>query len=128
MAVRKFRIVVDGVTHEVEVEELNNSEATEVSRPAATVPSSPAAPAAAPAQTSAAPAAGGNDITAPLQGTVLSVNVKAGDSLKAGDLVAVIEAMKMENEIVAPRDGIVASVTAKEGNKVATGDILVTLK
>ena len=121
MAVKKFRIVVDGVEHEVEVEELGG-----VAAPAA---AAAPAPKAAPAK-KAAPvvAAGASDITAPLQGTIQSVAVKAGDAVKAGQVVLVIEAMKMENEVVAPRDGVVASVSAKAGDKVSAGDILVSLQ
>ncbi len=123
MSVKTFRIVMDGVEHLVEVEELGG-----VSAPAAA-----AAPAAAPApkpapkkKAAAAPSAG--DILAPLQGTVSVINVKAGDSIKEGQVVAIIEAMKMENEIAAPRDAVVASVAVNPGDKVNADDLLISLK
>jgi len=90
--------------------------------PAAT----PTAPAAAP---KAAPvSAGDNTVTSPMPGTILGVKVKEGDAVKAGQLVIILEAMKMENEIVAPADGVVASVAVKEGDTVETDATLVVLK
>ena len=125
---KKFNIIVDGVAHAVEVEELGGSSAPVASAPVAPAPvAAPAAapkPAAAPAAPKAAAQAG--DGTAPLQGTVLSVDVNAGDSVKAGQTLVVIEAMKMENEIVAPTDGVVKSVAVKKGDNVSAGDLLVS--
>ena len=66
-------------------------------------------------------------VAAPMPGTVLKINVKVGDAVKAGQAVAVLEAMKMENEIAAPQDGTVASVNVSQGASVNTGDVLVTL-
>ena len=79
---------------------------------AAPKPAAPAAPAAAPA-----PAGAGDPVEAPLNGTVLSVNVKVGDTVKAGDVLCVLEAMKMENDIAAPKDGKITSVVAQKGSK-----------
>ena len=89
----------------------------------------PAAPAPAPAAPKAAPvSAGDNTVTSPMPGTILGVKVKEGDAVKAGQLVIILEAMKMENEIVAPADGVVASVAVKEGDTVETDATLVVLK
>lgn len=129
---KKYIITVNGTKYEVVVEDANPNVAyTPVAAPAA-----PAAPVAAPANApapveapAAAPApaavpAGGEKITAPLPGTVLKVVAKAGQAVKAGDVLCVIEAMKMENDIVSPVDGTVASVSANEGSTVNSGDLL----
>ena len=124
---KKFNIIVDGVAHEVEVEELGGSFAPVAPVAAAAPAAAPkAAPAPAPKAAPAAPkaAAGAGDLTAPLQGTILSVDVNAGDSVKAGQTVVVIEAMKMENEIVAPADGVVKAIYVKKGDNVSAGDLL----
>ncbi|MCD7829917.1 MAG: biotin/lipoyl-binding protein, partial [Clostridiales bacterium] len=73
------------------------------------------------------PVAAGEPVTAPLPGTVVSMKVSAGQAIKSGDIVAIIEAMKMENEVLAPRDGTVAQVVAGQGTAVKTGDPLVIL-
>jgi 3-methylcrotonyl-CoA carboxylase alpha subunit len=71
---------------------------------------------------------GGDNVSAPMPGKLLAVNVKPGDSVAKGDPVAVMEAMKMEHTLAAPRDGIVESVEAATGDQVAEGDVLVTLE
>ena len=118
---RKFNVTVNGTTYVVEIEELGEGTAT-----AAPV----AAPAAAPkaAAPKAAAPAGANAVKAPFPGTVVKMNVTAGQAVKKGDVLCVIEAMKMENEISAPADGTVASVNVQKGASVATDDVLVTLK
>ena len=102
---KKYRVTVNGTVYEVELEELTGSAPV----------SAPAAPAAAPAP--AAPAAG-EQICAPMPGNILAVNVTAGQTVKKGDVLMVLEAMKMENEIMCPRDGVVASVNTSKGASV----------
>jgi biotin carboxyl carrier protein len=85
-----------------------------------------AAPAAAPAP-KASGAAGAIAVKAPLQGSVLKINVKVGDTVKKGAAVCVIEALKMENDVPAPADGVVASIEVKSGDSVKTDEILLTL-
>ena len=130
---KKYNITVNGTTYEVVVEEAG----TVASTPAYTAPVAPAtpAPAAAPAPApkaapkAAAPAsAGAITITAPMPGTILDVKVSVGQTIQKGDVVCVLEAMKMENDIPAPADGVVASVEVQKGASVASGAVLVTLK
>lgn len=120
MSIKRFRIVLDGVVHEVEVEELNNSAPRAAAPLPQTAVSVPSPGRALPDEASSA-----GTVLAPLQGTVLDVQVSAEQAVKAGQTLVVIEAMKMENEIVAPRDGTVASVTVHKGDAVAAGDMLV---
>lgn len=119
---RKFNVTVNGNTYVVEIEELGEGTAT-----AAPAPTAPVAAPKAAAPKAAAPA-GANAVKAPFPGTVVKVNVTAGQAVKKGDVLCVIEAMKMENEISAPEDGTVASVNVQKGASVATDDVLVTLK
>lgn len=120
MAIRKFNITVDGKVHEVIVEEIGGvAEVTAAPVSTKPVENKPAKPVVS---------AGPGDINAPLQGTVSAVNVEVGAAVKAGQVVAIIEAMKMENEIVAPADGTVAAVVVKKGDKVSSGDLLLTVK
>jgi len=136
---KKYLIKVNGNQYEVEVEEINeNGQVVEtVSAPAAAPEVKAAAPAAAPAP-KAAPAApaprkdtavpsGATAVKAPMPGTILNVNVKTGDVVKKGQVLLILEAMKMENEIVAPSDGTIASVNVSKGVSVNAGDVLVSL-
>lgn len=118
---KRYNVTVNGKTYDVVVEE-TTSGAPVASAPV--VQSAPVAPAAAPA----APAANvaGTKVNSPMPGTVLKMNVKSGDSVKRGDVVCVLEAMKMENEITAPVDGTV-SFAAAQGSSVKTGDLLVAI-
>ena len=118
---KNLKITVNGISYDVQVEEIGEGAA-----PAVTAPAAPAktAPKAAP---KAAPAAGGEPVAAPMPGTILSVNVTAGQSVKSGQVLVVLEAMKMENEIKAPKDATVASVAVAKGETVDTGATLVTL-
>ena len=113
---KKYRVNVNGTVYEVELEEMTGA------------PSAPAAPAAAPAAPAAAPAAGGEKVTSPMPGTILSVNVAAGDAVKRGQVLMILEAMKMENEIMCPRDGVVASVNTSKGASVESGTLLCVLQ
>ena len=113
---KNYRVTVNGVVYDVVVEETAG---------AAYVPYvAPAAPVAAPAP---AGKAGATAVKAPMPGTLIKVNVKPGDAVKKGDVLCVLEAMKMENDIMAPADGVVASVEATQGSSVATDAVLVTL-
>lgn len=133
---RKFNITVNGVSYEVEVEEVvggasSNVNSAPVARPVEPVPvAEPAkesAPAAKPVPSTAVPE-GSTAIEAPMPGNIWKVEVKEGQEVKAGDVLLILEAMKMENEILAPVDGVVASVHVAQGASVNGGDILVSLK
>ncbi len=117
---RKFNITVNGKTYEVDVEEVGGVMA---SAPVQAVPKAAPAPAAAPA----APVAGATQIKAPMPGTIVSVKVNVGDTVKNGDLIAVLEAMKMENEIFSSADGKVSGVSVSAGDAVNTGDVIVSI-
>ncbi|MBE6599285.1 MAG: acetyl-CoA carboxylase biotin carboxyl carrier protein subunit, partial [Ruminococcaceae bacterium] len=86
----------------------------------------PAAP-AAPVANAASGAEGSVKVTAPMPGTILKMNVKVGDTIKANDLVCILEAMKMENEIFAAEGGVVKSINAAQGSSVNSGDVIITL-
>lgn len=115
---RKFNVNVNGKIYVVEIEETGEAAPT-VSAPAAAPVA--AAPAAAPVQ------GGKVNVESPMPGTILDVKVAAGATVKAGDIICILEAMKMENEIVAPQDGKITSVVAK-GATVNTGDILASME
>ncbi len=139
--IKKFNVTVNGNQYQVEVEEIKD-DVVSAPRPAASAPTVAAAapqaaptPAAAPVPAAqAAPAvgsatagAGESALTAPMPGTILNVAVKVGDSVKAGQLAVVLEAMKMENELPCPADGVVKAVNVNQGNSVNTGDVLVVV-
>ena len=117
---KKYNVTVNGTAYEVTVEAVNAADIKAPAAPAAPAPVAAPAPAAAPA---AAPA-GGEKISSPMPGTILSVNVSNGSAVKKGDVLMILEAMKMENEIMAPCDGTVASVNVTKGASVNTGDLL----
>ena len=108
---KKYRVTVNGTVYEVELEELTGS-----------------APVSAPAAPAAAAPAAGEQICAPMPGNILAVNVTAGQAVKKGDVLMVLEAMKMENEIMCPRDGVVASVHTSKGSAVESGALLCVLQ
>ena len=120
-----YNITVNGVAYSVSVEETAAGAAPVAAAPAA--PKAPAVPAAAPKAAAPAGAAGTVSVKAPMPGNILDVKVAAGASVKAGDVLVILEAMKMENEIVAPQDGTVASVNVHKGDTVNSGDVLVSM-
>ena len=130
---KKFLIKVNGNQYEVEFEEVrdgveNIAPVSEVKvAPVAQAPKA-AAPAPKPAaKVDSAVPKGASTVTAPMPGTILNVNVSTGDAVKKGQVLLILEAMKMENEIVAPSDGKVASVNVAKGASVNAGDVLVAI-
>ena len=109
---KKYKVNVNGTVYEVEIEEMTGAPA--------------AAPAAAPV--AAAPAGDGERVAAPMPGNILSVNVAAGDTVKKGQVLMILEAMKMENEIMAPCDGKVTAVAVTKGAAVESGALLCTIQ
>ena len=128
----KYKVTLKGKTYEVEV---NQGEAMILDEYEAYAPAPAAAPAAAPATapaTAAAPApapaaVAGEQVVSPMPGTIVKVNVKAGQAVKSGEVLAVLEAMKMENEIMASHDATVVQVLADVGMKVDTGTPIIVL-
>ncbi|MBQ2669309.1 MAG: acetyl-CoA carboxylase biotin carboxyl carrier protein subunit [Clostridia bacterium] len=123
---RKFNITVNGKTYEVDVEEVGGVQAPVAPAPAPAA-AAPAAKPAAPAAPKSAPVAGAKQVTAPMPGTIVSVKVNVGDTVKADTLVAVLEAMKMENEIFAGVEGTVAGISVSAGDSVNSGDVIVSV-
>lgn len=118
---KEYTITVNGNVYDVTVEEgLSGTASAPVSVPKAAAPAAPKAAAPAGAQ-------GGVKINAPMPGKILAVKANAGQAVKKGEVVLVLEAMKMENEVVAPQDGTVASINVGVGDMVESGDVLATL-
>ena len=127
----KYKVTLNGRTYEVEVEAgkamlLDEYEAIAPAAPA-TAPAAAPAPVAAPSAAPAASLAAGEPVKAPMPGVVLKVQVQQGQAVKAGQVLVMLEAMKMENEIVAPKDGTVAQIVAAKGASVESGAPLVIL-
>lgn len=124
---KSYTITVNGSVYDVTVEEKEGGAFS--SAPAAAP--APAAPKAAPAPSApkAAPSgkAGSVEVTAPMPGKILAVKANAGQAVKKGEVILLLEAMKMENEVVAPQDGTIASVNVDSGAMVESGDVLATL-
>ena len=120
---KKYNVTVNGTAYEVTLEAVDASEVKAAPAQAAQAPSP--APAPAPAAAPAAPVSGGKEtITSPMPGNILNVNVTNGDAVKKGDVLMILEAMKMENEIMSPCDGTVLSVNVTKGATVETGAVL----
>lgn len=126
---KKYKVNVNGTDYEIALEVIDAAEVSAPAAPAAkaAAPAAPAAPAAAPTAPAAAPA-GGETVTSPMPGNILSVNVKVGDTVKADQVVMILEAMKMENEIFAGVDGKVVSVNVQQGAAVETGAVLCVIE
>ncbi|MBR6223980.1 MAG: biotin/lipoyl-binding protein [Lachnospiraceae bacterium] len=120
---KNYRITVNGTAYDVQVEELEGGVAAPAApAPKKAAPKAPAAPKAAP-QTGA----GSIEVSAPMPGKILGIKANVGQSIKKGDVVLILEAMKMENEVVAPEDGTVASINVAVGDMVEPGDVLATM-
>lgn len=121
---KNYRITVNGNVYDVEVEELGTGAATQTAAPKA-------APKAVAAPKAAAPAAAGSEgavkVNSPMPGKILSVKSSVGQAVKRGEVIMILEAMKMENEIVAPSDGTIASINVNEGASVEAGSVLASL-
>lgn len=123
----KYVVTLNGKNYEVEVEETDAviTAVTDAAPAAPVAAAAPAAPAAAPAPSAApAAAADGQKVLSPMPGTILSVNISVGSAVKAGEVILILEAMKMENEIVAPCDGTVKQLAVQKGSTVATDALL----
>ncbi|MGN1114643.1 MAG: biotin/lipoyl-containing protein [Oscillospiraceae bacterium] len=118
---KRYNITVNGKAYDVAVEEMGADSTT---APVAAAPA--AAPKAAPAP-AAAPVADGTKVTAPMPGTILDIKVAVGDTVKAGQAIVVLEAMKMENDVNAPCDGKVLSINTTKGSAVETGAVLAVI-
>ena len=112
---KKYRVNVNGTVYEVDVEDISG--AAPVAAPAA-------APAAAPVAAPVSAPAGGEQVTSPMPGNILAVNVAAGDTVRKGQVLMILEAMKMENEIMSPSDGKIVSVSVTKGATVESGTLL----
>ena len=131
----RYKVTLNNKVYEVEVEEASAMLVDEyealapVAPAAAPVAAAPAAPVAAAPAAAPAPvaAASGEQVTAPMPGTILKVNVTQGAAVKKGDILVVLEAMKMENEILAPKDGTVAQIAVSKGATVDTGALLAVI-
>ena len=128
----KYKVTLNGRTYEVEVNNgqailLDEYEAVSAAPVVAAPVAAPAAAAAPAAPAAPAVTGAGEAVNAPMPGTILKVNVSAGQAVKEGEVLCVLEAMKMENEIMAPKAGTVTQVVVSKGSSVNTGDALVVI-
>ena len=125
---KNYKVNVNGTEYKVSIELISETEAAApVAAPAPAAPAPAAAPTASAAPAAAAPA-GGEKVNAPMPGTILSVNVKVGDTVKKGDVLVILEAMKMENEIMSPVDGTVTFVGVNQGASVESGSAICVIE
>ena len=122
-----YKISLDGKNYIVEVEK-DNARILDTQNAQATANTAQSEPVTATAAPPAGSSATSETVTAPMNGLILSVNVKAGDIVRVGDILFILEAMKMENEIMAPRDGKIASVDVAQGTNVETGQRLLVME
>lgn len=132
---KNFKITVNGTAYNVQVEEVGGAAAPVAAAPApvaapapAAAPAPVAAPAPAPAPAPAAAPADAETVNAPMPGNILNVMVAAGDTVKEGQPMVILEAMKMENEIMAPHDATVVGVHVRKGDTVDSGALLISLQ
>ena len=125
---KKFNVTVNGTAYDVEVNEVNAAAPAAAPKAApAAAPAPKAAPAPAPAAAAAPVPAGAETVKAPMPGKILSVAVSAGQAVKKGETLLILEAMKMQNEIAAPHDAVVSEVRVAANQTVSTGDDMVVL-
>lgn len=131
---KRYTITVNGTAYDVTVDEANGAAPAQAAAPvqaAAPAPAPVSAPAAAAPAPEAKPAVTGSEgavkVDAPMPGTILDVKVSVGASVNSGEVICILEAMKMENEIVAPQAGTVSSVNVSKGDSVEAGQVIVTM-
>lgn len=130
---KRYSITVNGTTYDVQVQEVPVGASAPAAAPATAAAGVAAAPAAVPTEAAPTatptpvPSAGSVKIESPMPGNILDIKVSAGQSVSRGDVLLVLEAMKMENDIVAPSDGTVAGIHVARGDTVDTGALLVSL-
>jgi len=138
---KKFNVTVNGKTYAVEVEEVGAgqggftyqpapaaiTQAPVQQTPAAPQPQAQAAPTPAPTPKASSGPVDGETLSAPMPGTILDIRVSEGQNVKAGEILLILEAMKMENEIVSPKDGVVNRIHTSKSSTVSTGDALITI-
>ena len=122
---KKYKVNVNGTNYEIAIELIDaDAKVEEIKSAPATAPAAPAAQAAAPAATAGA----GETVNSPMPGNILAVNVNVGDTVSEGQVLMILEAMKMENEIMAPRSGKITSISVTKGATVESGALLCTIE